>query len=847
MAFDFNGKFYESNLYITKENKCYAIYKLRGSIYDFVSDLRKKQLFYADNTFLQSINSNHITIIGKPYFTSVASRHNDIKKTAKGDLKHIAKSHMDQLTDHLVESRGDEGNETEKYVMIKIKPTRKRKRGFKGIQDNMIETYININTFLGISDELPVSLLEAYKNSEENLHYSLSANVTRCNEMDQEWLIKSPMFRGIGEPKLRSKKNYNDAQDTSGYWSPSAEKIVRKGSVSLSPRKDELITLCPGDVKAHPLERCISIAHGNGKTSYQSFYAVSNIPDMQFPGDEWIYYLDVLGFPVEWSINIDFIDNIDILSQIGFRKKVVLDQAEHTSETEQVSDDLVKAVHDGPRIESEVKSTKERFTLTNFLFCVYADSEELLQQRKVDLEEYFDSFDIEVQNPVSDQLKMFSEFFPGATKKTTAFIQKISTRVIANTMLRATKEIGDRIGFYIGYTGKNKKPVYIDPRRASQTDFSPSMAAIGTLGGGKSFLMKLIAYMNAIFGGRSLIIDPKKENKNWVKYLPWLDKYLTILELSGQEKDKGKLDPFMIAGILKKTGGAKESAKTLGYEVAVSVLSFMMNASRGDDISLAISAACEYARDHELPCMMRVEEYVNDIHKNDADQQWLKNEYLKISRQLKHYKSMSITQLLFGNGENDIVETDKPITILQIQGLTLPSRSDKPENYTPVKVASMSIMIALSALIKEFAFGDRGIFKFIGMDEKWVFEITEVGAQIIEEIVRMGRALNAGIYLIDQNASNFTSGIKNNIGIKFVYRTPDPDEAKLACEFIGLEPTASNLKNIMQMKKYHVLMQDLDGRVQSVRVDLVFASLKEAFNTRPKSDTPEGDDYEAAA
>lgn len=850
MAFDFNGKFYEGNLYITKENKCYAIYKLNGQVYDFISIAKQKQLFRKDNTLLQSIDSSHVSILGKPYFTSIGSRHNIIKKTAKGPLKHVAEAHMDNLTDYLVEMRGEEGNKVEKYLIVKLRPTFSKRKGIKGIADAAVETYINVNNMLGIGDELPVRVLDAFKRSEESVFYALSNNVIRANEMDQEWLIKSPMFRGIGEPKLRSKKNYEDDSDDSKHWKPSYEKKARRGIVTLSPNRDELISLCPGNVKMNPTDRHLTIDHGHGKVSYQSFYTVSDLPDeIVFPGDEWIYYLDALGFPVEWSINIDFIENVDILSRIGYRKKVVLDQAEHTASTEQVTDDLVRAVQDGPTLESEMKSSKDKYTLTNFSLCVYADNLETLNQRKVDLEDYLDKFDVEVQNPVADQLKMFCEFFPGAAKQTRAFVRKITTKVIASTMFRGSKSIGDFLGFFIGYTGKNKEPVHIDPRRASQTDFSPSMAAVGTLGGGKSFLMKLFAYMNAIFGGKSLIIDPKRENKNWLKYLPWLKGHLDILELSGQEKDYGKLDPFMITGIVNKTGAAKETAKARAYEIAVSILTFNMGAKRNDDITLAISAACEYARDHKVPCMLRVEEYINGLYKEDKEQEWLTEEYLRLSRYIKHLKSMSITQLLFGDGENKVVSFDKAISIVQIQGLTLPTRKENPDNYTPIKLASMSIMIALSSMMREFAFSNRNIFKFIGMDEQWFFKIAEIGAQIIEEIVRQGRTINTGIYLIDQNASNYSSDIKNNIGIKFVYRTPDSEQAALACDFIGLEASEENLKTIMNIPKYHVLVQDLEGRVQMVRIDVAFDSLKEAFNSRPMDENPDpqGDYYEAAA
>ncbi|MBN2794474.1 MAG: ATP-binding protein [Clostridia bacterium] len=833
MGFELPGKYYESNLLVTRQNTCYAVYKLEGDIIDFKSESRRIHMLNDDDRFLQAIKSDHVKVIGKPYFTSISAHHEEIKRTIKGDLAYIGKGHMDGVTDYLQKERGDEGNELEKYLLVKIKPVREKIKGFKGLTTLFAEKFYQIADYLGTSDNFPLTLLEAYKRSEEKMYNSLRGNVTRCNETDIEWLTRSPAYRGIGEPKLRAKKSLSDEEGE--HWRPGIDRIIQKGRVSLSPRKEDLTGLCPGHIKTHPLERMVTVEHTNGKTSYQSFYAVSFIPDMVYPGNEWIYHLDSLGFPVEYEIDIDYIDNMDIVDQVVRRKKVIEDQIEHTAQTESVDREKRVAQASGDKIHGQVKETKERFTVTNINLCIYADSQEELERRKLLLEEYFDIFEIEIESPMSDQLKMFIEFLPGSYKQSTAFSQKISTKVIASTMLKAVKKLGSEGGFHIGTTGQNKKSVRIDPREASLTDFSPSMTSIGTLGGGKSLLMKFIAYMVAIFGGRSLIVDPKKENGNWLKFLPHLKGFFGILELSGRSEDRGKLDPFMVYEVKKKTGEEKEQAKALAYEVAVSVLSFLFDAKRSDDISLAITEACQYARDHEEPCMQRVIEYVDEYDKNPRNE-WLANDFRKLHLHLEHFKSFKVTQLLFGDGSNEAISIDKPITILQIQGLTLPSKNEDPTNYTPEKAASLGVMIALTALIRKFAFSDRSIFKFIGMDEKWFYEIVEIGEQMIEEIVRQGRAINTGMHLIDQNADNFSSKIRNLIGIKFVYRTPDVDQARSALEYLKLEPTKENLDLVMEMPKRHVLMQDLHGRVGLVKVNLIFSELLRAFNTRPVGD-----------
>jgi hypothetical protein len=833
MGIEFPVKYFESNLIMTTHNTCYAVYKLDGDTFDFKSDDKQIQMLLEDDRFLQSIKSGHVKIIGKPFFTSIESHHEEIKKTIKGDLVTVGKAHMDGVTDYLKDSRGDDGNEIEKYLLIKIKPVREKRRGFQVLKRFIEERLQVLMNLLGISDGFPESLLDGYKRSEERMYGSIRAYAQRCDERDIEWLSRSPAFRGIGEPRLRSKRALDN--DESVFWRPSLNRIMRKGNVTLSPRSEEVVSLCPGHIKSHPTERMITVEHSNGKKSYQSFYTVSHIPDAMFPGSEWIYHLDNLGFPVEYEFDIDFIENIDIVDQIIRRKKVIEDQIDHTSQTEDPDPEKRIAKVSGDKIHGQVKSSGERYTLTNINLCVYADSEEQLENRKRELESYFEIFEIEIENPMSDQLKLFTEFLPGSFKQSTAFTQKISTKVIASTMFKATKKLGSVGGFVIGTAGENKKPVRIDPREASLTDFSPSMTSIGTLGGGKSLLMKFIAYMVALFGGKSLIIDPKRENKNWLKYLPHLKGFFSILELSGKAEDRGKLDPFMVYEVKDKEGEEKEEAKAQAYEVAVSVLSFLMHAKRGDDISLAITEACQYARDHKDPCMQRVIEYVNRNQDNPKNE-WLKQEFTKMSNHLEHFKSFKVTQLLFGDGTNEAISLDRPLTILQIQGLTLPNEKDNPDSYTPDKVASMGIMISLTALVRKFAFSNRLIFKFIGMDEQWFWNITEMGSKLIDEIIRQGRAINTGMHLIDQNADNIGSHIRNLIGIKFVYRTPDIDQAKSALEYLKLEPTEANIRRVTDMKKYHVLMQDLNGRVGEVRINLVFKELLNAFNTRPKGE-----------
>ena len=125
-------KYYEGNLYITDSDSCYAVYKLKGNVYNFISESQKEALREKDNAFLQAMDTKHLKILGKPYFSSIRDRHELIKKSYKGPLADVARAHTDGITDYLIRMRGDEGNETERFVLIKLRKLKNYRRYLMG-------------------------------------------------------------------------------------------------------------------------------------------------------------------------------------------------------------------------------------------------------------------------------------------------------------------------------------------------------------------------------------------------------------------------------------------------------------------------------------------------------------------------------------------------------------------------------------------------------------------------------------------------------------------------------------------------------------------------------------------
>lgn len=830
-------KTWEGNL-IFSQNGCYAAYKLDPVQYNYITNNKKFNKRDELEKIIIGSNSNHIKILGKPVFKSVRKNNEEFKKTITGPMKEQCYKYLDAVTNYLVENYGDQAGDLQRYILIKLK--KKNVSSFKSALANGVKDGINsfINSFNTEEFSITMEELEGYKRAEKELFDRVKV-LARANEMDVEWLSRQPFYRGIGEPRLRS---YVDKDGEPQHFSPTYRKIIKNGEITLSPHKHEITSLGEGKVDFNNFERYVSIEHGNGKISYQSFLAVADLPPTYFPNEEWIYHLNKLPFPVEWCFDIDVISQKAIESKIRGRRKKTIDQIENIVDERDLPEEVIKAELEGKDIENEVSRKKSPYTLTNVNFCIACDDLEELKRRVNTLVDYFGEFSdngIEVQNPISDQEKLFMEFLPGSSKQSLSYSKYLPIEAITSSMPHADDFIGEDKGFIMGFYGALRRPVYFDPRNAALHDKSPASTSTGGLGGGKTHLIKFLTIISALVGGKSVLVDPKCENVNWDEFIPFLKGYIERMTLSGKDEDRGKLDPFMVYDIRNKVGQEKEIAISSAYQAAVSNISTLLDVPRNSDMSLAIQSACRHAAHSEIPCMERVIEFAKAGYKDDDELKYLKEEFDKLYRYLENYKKFKISALMFGDGTVDSITFNKPITILQIQGLKIPHSSKHFNNYTLEEVMSQVIMGSICSLLEKAAFAQG--FVYIGFDESWFAKRSQAGLETLENIRRQGRSLFTTLHIVDQNPSGIIEEERNQISTKYVYRTENINEARSALRFLDLEETKSNLELVMNMPERHVLYQDYKGRTALVNVDVIFDEFNQAFNTRPKVLEDQGD------
>ena len=145
------------------------------------------------------------------------------------------------------------------------------------------------------------------------------------------------------------------------------------------------------------------------------------------------------------------------------------------------------------------------------------------------------------------------------------------------------------------------------------------------------------------------------------------------------------------------------------------------------------------------------------------------------------------------------------------------------------------VLIVISTFALDFIHSDRSIFKIVDLDEAWAFLNVAQGETLSNKLVRAGRAMQAGVYFVTQSAYDVSKeSLKNNIGLKFAFRSTDINEIKQTLEFFGIDKDdENNQKRLRDLENGQCLLQDLYGRVGVVQIHPVFEELLHAFDTRP--------------
>lgn len=810
-------KYIENNLVFNHDGECFAYYELTPYNYSFLSPEEK---YLVNDNFRQLIAQNRdgkihaLQIATEDSLRAVQERS---KKGITGRLREIACKKVDEQTEALVEMIGENQIDYRFFLGFKLL-VNEEEINLKAMKKSAAMTFTDflyevnhklMGDFVSMSNDEISRFMKMEKLLESKI--SRRFQFRRLDKNDFGYLIEH-IYGNTGVA-------YNDYS----YDFPT-KKLKR---VTLVKRYD---LIRPTRCMIEENQRYLKIERED-QTTYVAYFTINNIVgELDFPSSEIFYYQQQqFTFPVSTSMNVEIVTNKKALMTVRNKKKELKDLDNHAWESNnETGSNVMDALDSVNELETNLNQSKESMYKLSYVIRVAADSLDELKRHCDEVKDFYDDLNVKLVRPFGDMLGLHGEFIPASRRYINDYIQYVTSDFLAGLGFGATQQLGETDGIYIGYNLDTGKNVYLKPNLAAQGvkgSVTNALAAafLGSLGGGKSFCNNLIIYYAVLFGGKAVIVDPKSERGNWQETLPDIAHEIKIVNLTSEDRNKGLLDPYVI---MKRTKDAES--------LAIDILTFLTGISshNGEKFPVLRRAIRSVTQSKQRGLLRVIDELRKDgspVAENIAD----------------HIESMSdydFAHLLFSDGTiRQSISLDKQLNIIQVADLVLPDKDTKFEEYTTMELLSVAMLIVISTFALDFIHSDRSIFKMVDLDEAWTFLQVAQGKALSNKLIRAGRSMNAAVYFVTQNSGDVDDEkMKNNIGLKFAFRSTDIKEIKNTLEFFGVDKEdEGNQKRLRDLENGQCLFQDLYGRVGVIQIHPVFADLFHAFDTRPPVQTEE--------
>lgn len=820
--------YYTDNLVFNQDKSCWAIYRLVGFNYDYLSSQGKiNRLVQLAKVFSGIMSYAQIQILPiekdiNEHFHKLQDRLNKNDILYQSAISQIEKTKV--YLNQNIEAAG-QTNDYATYIIVKLSEAAEYEvvEQVSDIVQYVLKDPINaINVHMNLdTKDVLASKIKGYQNMAnkwlaDNKHRMGMASVGIA---EAQWLFRRMAYRGTGKATKLFYKNIN--HDT---WYPTVEYLDIEKEKIIRPYHKDIVNLFDGDITTE--HRMLKVTTGF-TTSYQTFIPITWLPDVDdFPGNEWIYALQKENLQAEVCIHIKVIPHKSALHRLDLKKREIESQIEHVNNAHaDVPEDLYESKEYADAMEQELKEDRSPILESSITICLADTNKDALEEKCSKVKEIYEDKNIIIERPVSDQLKLYFSFIPSVRELVSDFTLRLTPITLASGMMGVTRELGDNRGGYIGTTGAEEKPVYFSPELASLLNMSPAIILLGDLGVGKSYNANILIYLMVLYGGYGLILDPKGERSHWETDLVALKGLINTVTLGADEEDKGKLDPYNVY-----RNNIKE-----GHELALNLISDLFGVDpKSDEYMVTLEAQSRMSKmvTGERPCMLKLADIMDSLPKEDD----LCEAGKKLARRIKLQRENGMTGLLIGNGTESSIQLENRLNIIQLQNLTMPSPETAKDDYTREEVASVVCFGQVSAFVKKFAQVKRSVPKGVLIDESWAISATREGRSMEEYVSRMGRSLFTVIMYNGHSVNDLpTDGIRNSISHKFVFRSRNnEEEAKRLLTYLGLEITPDNMYTIANLKSGECFFKDLSGRVGILKFDVVFQDLHDVFSTTPK-------------
>ena len=762
-------KYIDNNLVWNKDNEVFAYYELIPYNYSFLS---AEQKFIVHDSFRQLIAQSRegkIHALQIATESSIRSMQEQSKKLVTGKLKEVAYQKIDEQTEALVSMIGDNQVDYRFFLGFKLMVTEEQ-LNLKNIKKSAWLTFKEFlhevnHTLMNDFVSMPNDEINRYMKMEKLLENKISRRfkVRRLEINDFGYLMEHLYGRdGIA---------YEDYE----YQLP--KKKLNKETLI---KYYDLIR--PTRCVIEESQRYLRLEHED-KESYVSYFTVNAIVgELDFPSSEIFYFQQQqFTFPVDTSMNVEIVENRKALTTVRNKKKELKDLDNHAYQAgSETSSNVVDALDSVDELETDLDQSKESMYKLSYVIRVSAPDLDELKRRCDEVKDFYDDLNVKLVRPAGDMLGLHSEFLPASKRYINDYVQYVKSDFLAGLGFGATQQLGETTGIYMGYSVDTGRNVYLQPSLASQgvkgtVTNALASAFVGSLGGGKSFCNNLLVYYAVLFGGQALLLDPKSERGNWKETLPEIAHEINIVNLTSDKDNAGLLDPFVIMKNVK-------DAESL----AIDILTFLTGISSRDGEKFPVlRKAVRSVTQSDSRGLLHV---IDELRREDTPIS------RNIADHIDSFTDYDFAHLLFSDGTvENAISLDNQLNIIQVADLVLPDKDTTFEEYTTIELLSVSMLIVISTFALDFIHSDRSIFKIVDLDEAWAFLNVAQGETLSNKLVRAGRAMQAGVYFVTQSSGDVAKeSLKNNIGLKFAFRSTDINEIKQTLEFFGIDKDDEN-------------------------------------------------------
>ena len=804
-------KYIDNNLVWNKDNEVFAYYELIPYNYSFLS---AEQKFIVHDSFRQLIAQSRegkIHALQIATESSIRSMQEQSKKLVTGKLKEVAYQKIDEQTEALVSMIGDNQVDYRFFLGFKLMVTEEQ-LNLKNIKKS---AWLTFKEFLHEVNHTLMNDFVSMPNDEINRYMKMEKLLE--NKISRRFKVRRLEINDFGYLMEHLYGRDGIAYEDYAYQLP--KKKLNKETLI---KYYDLIR--PTRCVIEESQRYLRLEHED-KESYVSYFTVNAIVgELDFPSSEIFYFQQQqFTFPVDTSMNVEIVENRKALTTVRNKKKELKDLDNHAYQAgSETSSNVVDALDSVDELETDLDQSKESMYKLSYVIRVSAPDLDELKRRCDEVKDFYDDLNVKLVRPAGDMLGLHSEFLPASKRYINDYVQYVKSDFLAGLGFGATQQLGETTGIYMGYSVDTGRNVYLQPSLASQgvkgtVTNALASAFVGSLGGGKSFCNNLLVYYAVLFGGQALLLDPKSERGNWKETLPEIAHEINIVNLTSDKDNAGLLDPFVIMKNVK-------DAESL----AIDILTFLTGISSRDGEKFPVlRKAVRSVTQSDSRGLLHV---IDELRREDTPIS------RNIADHIDSFTDYDFAHLLFSDGTvENAISLDNQLNIIQVADLVLPDKDTTFEEYTTIELLSVSMLIVISTFALDFIHSDRSIFKIVDLDEAWAFLNVAQGETLSNKLVRAGRAMQAGVYFVTQSSGDVAKeSLKNNIGLKFAFRSTDINEIKQTLEFFGIDKDdENNQKRLRDLENGQCLLQDLYGRVGVVQIHPVFEELLHAFDTRP--------------